>query len=224
MYAEICALLAQFSSKSEPLKVLDLGGGLGNITKVAEEIVGASKLEIWVVFDLALEMMRAGTIFSHEHTHHNLFVQGDLKSHFPFQSDFFDVIVAANVLYLFPDTVHQQHIAREVSRVLVEGGILIGFAPLPGADNSKLAASEIRLRSLEMGHLRASVSVIWDLAKNLSFVFSQSKLREWANKKTPNDWGTLYSSATDGLLTLSYAETSSAYGEQAGIWVLKHGQ
>ncbi len=216
LYRELCEVIQNHLQKT-PISVLDLGGGLGTSAFLAKKVLGEQQIHNWVVFDLAKKMMEQGSVYNDHDIVYTRFVIGNLLLSFPFKSKSFDVILSSNVLYQFTDDEHVTRIVPELLRTLNDGGILLICNPVPKTQLSKIIFLEGKLRSENQSRFGAYISVFKELLKNLPFLSLQRKLVATANKKRPEDWALLYTTASNRKLNPFWVKLSAAYAEQVGI-------
>lgn len=222
LYDEIVDLLDQMAAADKPLTVLDLGGGLGTLARRAYNALGDERFASWTVYDRQRAMMQGGSTYAQppQGLH---FLQGTLDAPLPFAAESFDVVIAVNVLYLFDDHLHVRLIAPEIARVLTRGGLVIGLNPLENPNMSQVITTEVQMRAVErrQSAIRARLDVVRELFANLNFLREQRQLEANANKKAPETWNALYRRASRQRLRPVHTGLSSAYAEQAGIFVLQ---
>jgi ubiquinone/menaquinone biosynthesis C-methylase UbiE len=147
--------IADASSGSKPLRILDIGCGTGVFAGRLREALPRAR--VWGL-DLVAGMLEQGRARWRHHAGAVQPVQGD-SERLPFQSDSFDVVTCANSFHHYP---HQDRAVAEMHRVLAPGGRLLlvdGYRDAPygwfiydvcvaGVEGAVHHASRARMRDL----------------------------------------------------------------------------
>lgn len=128
-------------------KVLDLGTGTGY---VAFEIANKYNMAQVIGLDIVEEALKENRKKVAEKRLQNIdFISYDGMT-FPFEDDFFDVIVTRYSLHHFPDI---EHTFQELARVLKKGGQLFIVDPTPN-DDDKSRFVDAYMRMKPDGHIK----------------------------------------------------------------------
>ena len=157
--------ILEFVKIGEGMRILDLGTGSGYLSfPIAKNNPGCAVIGLDIVSD-ALKVNRAkadaeGII--------NLSFESYDGIDFPFDANFFDLIVTRYALHHFPDI---EHSIGEVSRVLTNGGKLFISDPCPNeCDNEKFVDDYMRLK--KDGHIKFYTKEEWiDICGRHGLVF-----------------------------------------------------
>ena len=146
--------ILDFVRISEGMRILDLGTGSGYLSfpiaknNPACEVIG---------LDIVNEALEANRARADAEGIKNLsFISYD-GIDFPFEKDFFDLVVTRYALHHFPDI---NHSIGEVSRVLKKGGMLFISDPCPNAcDTGRFVDDYMRLK--KDGHIKFYTKDEW---------------------------------------------------------------
>ena len=158
--------ILEFVKIKNGMKILDLGTGSGYLSfPIAKNNPGCDVTGLDIVNDaLEVNRMRADD----EGIKNLSFVSYD-GIDFPFEADFFDLVVTRYALHHFPDI---EHSIGEVSRVLKSGGRLFISDPCPNeCDTERFVDDYMRLK--KDGHIKFYTKDEWmDICGRHGFVYS----------------------------------------------------
>lgn len=158
--------ILEFVKIKNGMKILDLGTGSGYLSfPIAKNNPGCDVTGLDIVND-ALEVNR--TRADAEGIKNLSFVSYD-GIDFPFEADFFDLVVTRYALHHFPDI---EHSIGEVSRVLKSGGRLFISDPCPNeCDTERFVDDYMRLK--KDGHIKFYTKDEWmDICGRHGLVYS----------------------------------------------------
>ena len=160
--------ILEFVKISEGMKILDLGTGSGYLSfPIAKNNPGCEVTGLDIV-NAALDANRARS--AAEGINNLSFVSYD-GIDFPFEADFFDLVVTRYALHHFPDI---EHSIGEVSRVLKTGGRLFISDPSPNeCDKDRFVDDYMRLK--KDGHIKFYTKAEWtDICGRHGLIISDS--------------------------------------------------
>lgn len=141
-------------STIKPMRVLDLGTGSGYLAFAMANQYPDSEI---IGLDIVEEQLKRNRMKAHKEEVHNLQFVSYQGMKFPFEDNFFDLVVSRYALHHFPNI---QYTFSQISRVLKEDGRLFLSDPTPNKDD-KDRFVDAYMKMKQDGHIKFYTRQEW---------------------------------------------------------------